>query len=171
MASTKRIDLFVTSDRTKDEIIDIAYARANGRDNDFSNLDEFGRKIYAHYYDVTHIKTGLKYMVFGADAQSILSGVGKCVNLLDKDEFLKGFSDEVDISSIDGTYTVELSDDADYSILAEVLDSSAAELRVENKKSNSFDIVLYDSDSWEFNESKIDCSKNPIKVSYTVVYK
>lgn len=166
MATTKRIDLFIkpTSSATKQQAIDYAFKRANERDAD----DTTGE--LAHYYDITDSRTGAKYMVFGTKAQEELQ-LSKDLDILDKADFLKGNTDEVTITSSDGATSVELSSSDDYTITANVLNNSFAELRIENKTENGFDIVLYDSRGWEDDEIRLDCSDEAVTVQYTIVYK
>ena len=162
MASTKRIDLFVTSDKTKDEVVDIAYNRANKRDDKYEE--------FAHYYDITHTKTGLKYMVFGDEAIKILN-IDKCVDILDKSEFTRGFTDEIIVSSDDGTATIELSSNTDnYNVFLTVKDNLQAIARVEEETKDSFKIILYDAETYAEDKVKLDCSKQSVTVNYAVIY-
>jgi len=171
MADTKRIDLFLRPDSTatKQQAIDYAFKRANERDNDGSNYVD-GVQQKAHYYDVTDSRTGAKYMVFGEDAQKILR-LPKLLDILNKSEFLKGFTKDYIINSKDGVYTVELDNDDDYNVILTVEDNNRADAHIENEKQGSFDIALYDKDAFVEDEERLDCSENPIKVNAVIVYK
>ena len=164
MSDTKRIDLFIRPNSTvsKDGAIDYAYDRANDRDND-SDED------LAHYYDVTDARDGSKYMVFGDKAQDTLK-LGKVLDLLDKKEFVKGFTNEIIISSDDGTATIELPYSmANYNVVLTVKDDLIAIARVENETNTDFTIVLYDGTTYAEDKIKLNCSEHNITVNYVVV--
>lgn len=165
MATTKNVDLFIrpTSSATKQQAIDYAFDRANTRDSDA------GEEDLAHFYTVTDARTGAIYKVFGTKAQDTLQ-LPILLDVVDKTEFIKGYADEVVISSSSGTHSFELSDDKVYSVMANVVDNSIAEVRIENKTSSGFDIALYDSSDWESTDSRFDCSLESIKVAYSIMF-
>jgi len=180
MASTKRIDLFIrlTSTVTKQGAIDYAYKRSNDRDNDSGNFDTSGNMIDAHYYDVTDFRDSSKYMVFGDEAQSILQ-LEKSHDLItpndnsgnvDLTNYQRGFTDEIVISSDDGTAIVELDSLGTYNVFLTVKKSLQALARVEDETDTSFKIVLYDGNTYGEDEIKLDCTNNPVTVNYNVVY-
>ncbi len=191
MASTKRLDLFVTSGRSRDFIIDYAYDRANSRDEDDNNFDEDGKKIYAHYYDITYFRDnetieeqkekddeptwvypiqGDKHMVFGADALDMMSTLNKNEDVLNKKQFIRGFTDEVVINDANGSANIELNGSNPYNVFLQVKDDLQAIVRVENESSTSFDIIVYDGEAYTEDRVRLDCSIEPVTVNYNVVY-
>ncbi len=194
MASTKRLDLFVTSGKSKEFVIDYAYDKANDRDNADKNLDEDGKKIYAHYYDITYFRdsqtieeqkekddddtltypiAGNKHMVFGDDALSIMDTLNKNEDVLIKEQFLRGYTDDVVIDVPDGTIVVDIlnsNDNSDYNITLTVKDSLRAIARVENETEDNFTIVLYDGEAYSEDKVKLDCSEDSVTVNYNLIY-
>ena len=167
MATTKVISLAIrpTSSVTKQGAIDYALSRANTRDSE----DETGE--LAHFYQITDSRNGAFYQVYGDKAQDALQ-VPLLIDIFDPNLYIKGYVDEVVIDSYAGTATIELPNDTDsYNVNAQVLNSSYAELRIEDKTSSSFKIVLYDSRGWEEDETKLDCTTDNVSVSFTVIYK
>lgn len=173
MASTKRIDLFIrpTSSATKQKAQDYAYSRANARDNDPDNFDENGEKIHAHYYDVTDSRTGAKYMVFGDDAQSALA-LDRDLDLLDKSEFLFGYTRDYIIDDVDGVYevTVDNPHNKKFNVLLTVQDNLRADAQIENETLTSFGIALYDKEAFAEDKEPLDCSTDNVTVNVVVVF-
>jgi len=60
--------------------------------------------------------------------------------------------------------------DKEYNVFLSAKDSLVAEIRVENEDENGFDIVAYNSEGFVEMEEKLDCSTNPLKVEFVVVY-
>lgn len=170
MAITRRIDLFIrpTSSVTKEYAKQYAFDMANTRDDQDENIDDQGDMIYAHYYDVTDSRDGSKYMVFGTKAQELMS-LPRDLEILDKSEFVMGYSNEVIISNVDGTVGVKLTHILPFSVLLDTESNFDIELRVENKTAEGFEIVVYDNDTFE-EDKKYDCSTQNITVKYTVIY-
>jgi len=159
---TKRIDGFKLSNSSKQRVIDLLYARANSRDKRNPTL--------AHYYDITDVKTGDKYMVFGDEAQKLLKNIGKSIDILNKQEFLKGFTKDIIISSTNGTVNINIDSNKPYNVFTQVKDNLTAVARVENETDSSFDIVLYDGEAYAEDKIKLDCSSNSVTVNYVVIY-
>jgi len=173
MASTKRVDLFIrpTSSATKAKAQKYAYDRANDRDNDSANLDENGEKIYAHYYDVTDSRTGAKYMVFGDDAQSALS-LERDLDLLDKSEFLFGYTRDYIIDDVQGKYLVDVNNPKNkkFNAILTVENALRADVQIENESMTSFTIAVYDKEAFTEDKEPLDCSVSNIKVNAVVVF-
>lgn len=91
---TKRLDLFVQPDTlTKEQVVKEFTLLLDKIDN--SKTD------YAHYFDVTELDTGNKYMLFGANAQATLK-VGEVKDILNKSAILNDLEElETDVNNLD----------------------------------------------------------------------
>ena len=192
MASAKRVDLFVTSGRSKEFVVDYAHGRANDRDEKAENFDENNNKIYAHYYDVTYFRddetiadqkesddeptwtypiAGDKQMVYGTDALTMMPTLNKSEDVLMKSEFLRGYTKDVVIDAPNGTDTIMLSDNSGtYNVTLQVKDSLRAIARVEDETNDSFKIVLYDGEAYAEDKITLNCEDENITVNYNVIF-
>ncbi len=192
MASTKRLDLMVTSGKSYQAIVELATSRANSRDNSDKNKNEDDNKIYAHYYDITYFRdsktiaeqkeddnnpdytypiAGDKHMVYSDDVLEKMPTLKRSEDILMKSEFLRGYTDEVVIDSVDGTVVIEHDSlPTDYNVLLQVKDDLGAIARVEAEENTSFKIVLYDAEAYAEDKVKLDCSIENITINYNVIY-
>ena len=86
---------------------------------------------------------------------------------------LKGYTEEVILNSKDGTIKIPVKDTflgKNYTVFINVKDSLVAEIRVENKQADSFEIVAYNSEGFVEFDQKMDCSQNNITIEYVIVF-
>jgi hypothetical protein len=176
MAKTYRLDLFIRPASTVSEEYALTYALnwANSRTDQTDN-QENGEPINAYYIDVTDLRNGKKFMVFGDVAHGIISGgteMDQKQTMFDPTKYLQGYSEDIVIGSVNGRESVNVDnpDGKNITVIPTVKDSLQAEIRVENESNTGFDLVLYDSEAFVEDEATIDCSIDPIVVNQTVIF-
>ena len=153
--------------------LNILRARANKVSSSYPDIDV---KV-----SMTDFRTGNIYEVFSdawckkynqtswwnlqfdnVSLQKVLNG-----NSNQSSDILKGFSKNITITSKDGVEHIEVNS-KNYDVFVKVLNIRDVLVSVENKSENGFDLTVYDTSTFE--QLKMDCSKNPIKVNYVIIY-
>jgi len=194
MASTKRLDLFVTSGKSKQDVIRTVDKYLKKRDNLSSNFDYLHNKIYAHYADITYFRdmetiekqkakdnndsyiypiSGDKQMLFGDDSLKLMPTLkNKSEDVINKSEFVNGFTRDVLVDSSDGSKIVNIYNPKglNYNVFLQNKGKAIVEPRVEIKELNSFKMICYDADAYGENGVAYDCSLDNVLVEFVVVY-
>ena len=78
----------------------------------------------------------------------------------------------IEVASSNGLLHVNLDgNNAEYDIYPNVIDSTRADVKIENEELSGFDIVIYDSEAFSEDKVRLDCSQSGVTVNFMIVYK
>jgi hypothetical protein len=85
---------------------------------------------------------------------------------------LHGYSGECTIKNKHGNAVITITnpDKLGFNVLATVEKDLRAELRIQNKTKDIFVIALFDANAFTEDNIKLDCSKEPVVVNWTVIF-
>jgi len=178
MSSLYRLDVIVRGNSTilQDKAIEWAKNWVNNRQEDSTNKTDGGylREYYADLYDS---RTNQSWKVFSdvatknrgienvyvSNSDSIIKGI------IYTSPFFSGLTNEVVIDNSSGSKRIDVKNN-NAKIFLQVEDNLKAIARVENQDSDGFDIVLYDGEYYDEDKVRLDCSNEPVRVNYLLIY-